>query len=1200
MYLKRLELQGFKSFARKTEFVFGSGITAIVGPNGSGKSNIADAIRWAIGETRMSQLRAKVTEDLIFAGSDGRARLGMAQVTMILDNSDGALPIDYTEVTIVRRAYRDGQNEFLLNGTKVRLRNIVELLGAGGLTRDGYVIIGQGMVDAALTLRPEERRALIDVAAGLRPMQQKRDRALAKLDETQANLTRVYDILTELEPQLKRLERQAERARQRAALARELEAALKTWYAYRWHQEREALARARRQVDAARHALAHQQAEVRRLEARIAKGRQEEEAQSHVLAKLRQQRAELQASYESLRRELAVQQERVSWLTRRQEEVAQEIEALNERRETLLGELQQLEEREAALETRAEELSAQLEGVREEIATREQEASDLRQTLERERHTMLELATQLTSNRRHLKELEQRRERMEQERRMQEQAAAELDQTLQERRQRLEAVRAREAELDAQITTLEREMTRTQERLREETARQEELRRALSAARNQLEALEAQRQALAEMREEQTDGAQAILAARGELGGVIGRLAALIRVPQEYEAAIEAALGPLLHAVVVETARDAYRALEWLRAREGGRATLIPLEMPGAFPESEGESMPRLPDAERPPGAIIGVAADLVSCGARYRALVNRLLSDVVLVSDLKAAFWLRGRLPAPMRIVTLDGVVLEPSGGLTGGGPVPGRLARERAWRELPEKIAEAKWEVAQLQGDAAECNAACSALSKYLAALELRVRDRDRERSRLQGTAAGLQQEIEATEREASWHAEVARERAEELKALDAESTRLRAEIEAQEAESQAKEAHIEALEAQLQTLAFEDLRQELVELEKEQALLEQQREGERQRHAELQRSLEELDAQLASRQQQRREIEFELQQLEAQIAAHSSQETALAERLQALDAEIRPAEQQVEALRRRDRELEEEITRARNELRHAETRLSEAQLELQRLEDRMRALREKIADDVELAAIDPELPRQLMLQLDHEMAPLPTVTEVPQGLEQRIRTLRAQLRNLSGASPELLAEYEATKERYDFLASQAADLEEAAADLRRLAQELTETMAERFQKTFGEVAAAFSEYFTRLFGGGQARLQLVTPEGEQGEAGLEIRVRLPRKRTQSLNMLSGGERALTAVALLFALLRASPTPFCVLDEVDAMLDDANIGRFRAVLEELAEETQFIVITHNRGTIEAAHAIYGISMGETGVSQVLSLRPDDVLAAA
>ena len=1198
MYLKRLELQGFKSFARKTEFIFGPGITAIVGPNGSGKSNIADAIRWAIGETRMSQLRAKVTEDLIFAGSDGRARLGMAQVTMVLDNSDGTLPIDYAEVTIVRRAYRDGQNEFLLNGTKVRLRNIVELLSAGGLTRDGYVIIGQGMVDAALTLRPEERRALIDVAAGLRPMQQKRDRALAKLDETQANLTRVYDVLTELEPRLKRLERQAERARQRAELARELKTALQTWYAYRWHREREAVAQARREVEAARQALAHQQASVRQLEARIATGRQEEESQSQALASLRQQHAELQARYESLRRELAVQQERVSWLTRRREELAQEIEALNGRREAQLGELQQLEARETALETRAGELSAQLEAVRGEIAAREQEASELRQALERERHAMLELTTQLSANRRHLEELKQRRERAEQERRAQEQAAAELRQMLQERQQALEATRAREAQLGAQIAALEEEMIRTQERLREETTRQEELRRALSAARNKLEALEAQRKALAEMREEQADGAQAILAARGKLGGVIGRLASLIRVPQPYEVAIEAALGPLLHAVVVETTRDAQRALEWLRAREGGRATLIPLEAPGVPTTLENERA--LPETQQEPQALIGVAADFVTCSTRYRSLVQRLLGNVLLVSNIEAALRLRERLTLPWRIVTLDGVVLEPSGGLTGGGAVPGRLARERAWRELPEQIAQAKWEVAQLQGDAAECNAACSALSKYLAALELRLRDRERERSRLQGTAAGLRQELEATTREAAWHAEMARERAEEVQALDEEMTRLQADIETQEAERQTKETHIAALEAQLQTLEFEALRHKMVELEKEQALLEQQREGERQRQAELRHELEALDAQLAARQQQRREIELELQQLAADVATHSAQESALAEKLQALEAEIRPAEERVEALRRRDRELEEEIARARSALRQAEVRLSEAQLELQRLEDRMHALREKIADDVELAAIDPDLPRQLMLQLTTEAAPLPTVTELPVGLEERIRTLRAQLRNLSGASPELLAEYEATKERYDFLASQAADLEEAAADLRRLAQELTETMSERFQETFDAVAKAFSEHFTRLFGGGQARLQLLTPEGEQGEAGLEIRVRLPGKRTQSLNMLSGGERALTAVALLFALLQASPTPFCVLDEVDAMLDEANIGRFRTVLEELAEKTQFVVITHNRGTIEAASAIYGISMGEKGVSQALSLRPDEVLEAA
>ncbi|RME43364.1 MAG: chromosome segregation protein SMC, partial [Chloroflexi bacterium] len=441
MYLKRLELQGFKSFARKTEFVFEPGITAIVGPNGSGKSNIADAVRWVLGETRMSQLRAKVTDDLIFAGSDRRARLGMAQVSMTLDNSDGTLPIDYAEVTVERRAYRDGQNEYLINGTKVRLRDIVELLGAGGLTRDAYAIIGQGLVDTALALRPQERRALIDVAAGIRPLQDKRDRALAQLDETRDNLTRVRDIAAEIEPRLRRLQKQAERARQGTEIRRQLAEALKTWYGYQWHAGQQALREARARAVAAQQALAQRRQALSVLEQRIQSRRDREEARIDALSELREQRAELRGRYEAVRRDLAVRRERLALLQRRQQELAHEIADLRAQREAHQRHAREVEATLAQLGERCDQLAVALTSLQSQWAGTQQRRAELQFALEAARQEAFELASTLTDVRNRLTALTERQQALTQEQRAQQEAVADLNAQLESRQAALEAAR---------------------------------------------------------------------------------------------------------------------------------------------------------------------------------------------------------------------------------------------------------------------------------------------------------------------------------------------------------------------------------------------------------------------------------------------------------------------------------------------------------------------------------------------------------------------------------------------------------------------------------------------------------------------------------------------------------------------------------------------------------------------------------------
>ncbi|MFQ5593537.1 MAG: chromosome segregation SMC family protein, partial [Anaerolineae bacterium] len=620
MHLKRLELQGYKSFARKTEFVFERGITAIVGPNGSGKSNIADAVRWVLGETRMSQLRAKVTDDLIFAGSDRRARQGMAQVSMTLDNSDGALPIDYTEVTVERRAYRDGQNEYFINNTKVRLRDIVELLGAGGLTRDAYAIISQGLVDMALSLRPQERRALIDVAAGIRPLQDKRDRALAQLDETHDNLTRVRDITAEIAPRLRRLEKQAERSRQGAQIARQLEETLKTWYGYQWHTGQRALRDSHARAAASRQTLSQRRQALAALEQQIESRRDREEDQVDALSDLHEQRARLRAHYEAVRRDLAVRQERMTLLQRRQQELTQEVADLQALRDEQQRHLIETETALAQLSDRCSQLTAQSESIRHNQAGAQRRQAEYNFALEGTRQKVFDLTSTLADLRNRLTALMERQEDLTRERRSQQQAATDLVTQIDNRQAALGEARRRLERHEQALQQLARDHEATLTSLDAATARLDGLRSRTDAARRRLEGLQARRETLDEMRKTgvgSAAGAHALLSAREEIGGIIGPLASLIHVPAQYETAIAAALGPNLHAVVVETWSDAQRAIQWLQANQAGRATLVVSggagERGSTGAREHGSTGAREHGSGGTQGSI-GVASDFVEC----------------------------------------------------------------------------------------------------------------------------------------------------------------------------------------------------------------------------------------------------------------------------------------------------------------------------------------------------------------------------------------------------------------------------------------------------------------------------------------------------------------------------------------------------------------------------------------------------------
>ncbi|MFN2244436.1 MAG: chromosome segregation protein SMC [Anaerolineae bacterium] len=1190
MRLKHLELQGYKTFASRTGFIFDSGITAVVGPNGSGKSNIADAIRWVLGEQSYRTLRGKRTEDMIFSGSAQRARLGMASASMTFDNADSWLPIEFSEVTITRRAYRSGENEYLLNGSRVRLRDITELLAKSGLARRTYTVIGQGLVDAVLSLRADDRRALFEEAAGITLYQAKRADALSRLEETRSNLLRVNDIINEIAPRLRRLEREAERAEHHALLTRQLEGQLRTWYGYQWRQEQRNLLRTRDALNRREARVIRRRQDLENLDDRVAVLRTRQGQLREQLAAWHKESSELRGQLEEVQRDLAVWRERARLLARRRDEV--------------LAELAELEVQAQALGERIVHAEGEVEGARETLQQKESAAAKAQASLdthEEQRASMagqvadgqsrlLDLATRLGDRRNRLAQLDERRNSLAQERDEHRSVIAELEAAAGELRSRIQGLEAEQTRLQSENAALEAEAAQVEETRRKTEEQQDELRGSLAEAQRILERLQARHDSLTRLRQEGEGlhaGVRSLVQSSHKLPGIIGTVVQLLQVPAEYEVAIEVALGGHLQDLVVASWADAEKAIAFLREGRRGRATLLPLDTVRPVQRLE---LPEVP-------GLVGVAADLVQAEGRLAPVVEMLLGRTFVTVDLKAARRAFEQFKGGFQIVTLAGEVLRSSGSVTGGqgqSQAQGQvLAREREWRELPGQIAGNQRHCQEIQDTLDKAVALGEETRTQLAALAARARELDTALDQAASGRRDLERDAEGLAAQRTWRLGMVSQLDREAGELDGAERSFREELERLSAEKDRVEGEIAAAQAELDGLRGEALYQRLSEARTAEAIARGRWENRQAALDSLRQGESQLKTQIEAKRQRVTELDAEQSSLSQQIGSQASRERVILGWLSSLAHKVDPAEEEVASLEGEREELEMEEGSLRSYLREAESGYSEALLAHNRQEDRLERLRRQIMDDFGLVDMEPTegLAEQRPLPMGELVSYLPMVEILPEGLEDDIHQIKAQLRRMGAVNPGAPDEYSEVLDRYTFLTTQATDLEEAATSLREVIAELDDLMRREFLATFELVAARFRENFTQLFGGGTARLILTDTE-DVSLTGVDIVARPPGKRQQTLALLSGGERSLTAVALIFALLEVSPPPFCVLDEVDAMLDEANVKRFRDALQSLSESTQFIVITHNRGTIQAADTIYGVSMGNDSVSQVVSLR--------
>lgn len=1191
--LKSLELHGYKTFANRTVFEFADTVTAVVGPNGSGKSNIADSLRWVLGEQSYSLLRGKKTEDMIFAGSESRTRAGMASATITFDNSSDWLPIDFSEVAITRRAYRDGSNEYLINGQRVRLKDVSELLARSGLAERTYTVIGQGLVDAALSLKADERRRLFEEAAGIGLHRARREEAIRRLDTTRRNLDRVQDILAELKPRLNSLERQARRAIDYDHLRADLNLLLREWYGYHWRLAQHELAEVQNAIEKHEVRLEKARTETGAVEAQSADVRRQLLERRTELSGYHKQLSGLHAQREALGRELAVLAERLDALKNQEKEI--DTEALRQNEELLIAEqaVSSAEKRIETLQDELDEASRRREEHQASLAFRLEERREIEQRIQTHRQELGKMNTRLGQLQAYQEETRLAGRRAEKLLADAETGLAKIELDRQEAESgykragelTLKTINALRAAEEAAAEQLRKVETAEAERRQVEVERSTRL-ADLARVRARREVLDQAERSLSGY----AVGARRLLqAARdGSLQGR-GALSAYIQAPPELETAIAAVLGEFLDALVIEG--DPEAALDLLQSG-AGRGALLPvtslnLGVRGAEPSSSD-------------GDWIGVAASMVKYPAELRSAVEILLGRVWVVRDRAAARRLLEKLPVDGRMVTLDGVIFYAGGPISAGrAETSGNssLGRNRERRDLSAETGRLEDAVHELETRLSTMDASLvdnrQEFGRRSAAVE-ECRRNLREAQRAEETARSA---LLAAERQAAWELEQRQRLQVDLDRSRAETLKLNAERGELETRLADRRSLLTDESRRLELLALDEMQTQVAHWNTRLAVAERALDDARLQLEERQERYNRLTRSAAAYGERRQVLDAGQTEIHTRMNQLRSENDLVAAGLHALNLQIEPAEADVERMEAESEALQRLETEARQGLSIADHIHSQTRITLARRQETVQSLQRRIEEDFGLVAFEYEekVSGQTPLPLDGMVEQLPVVKRLSPDVEENIKRQRAQLRRLGAINPEAQAEYTEVKERFEFLTAQVGDLHAAEEDIREVIVELDGVMQREFRRTFEAVAEEFHVSFTRLFGGGSARLLLTDPD-DLNETGIEIQARLPGRRAQGLALLSGGERSLTAVALVFSLLKVSPTPFCVLDEVDAMLDEVNVGRFRELLRELAQTTQFVIITHNRNTVQAADVIYGVTMGRDSASQVLSLKLDEV----
>ena len=1178
MYLKRIEMQGFKSFADKTVLEFKPGITTVIGPNGSGKSNISDAIRWVLGEQSMKSLRGAKSEDIIFAGTQARKSLGFAEVSIVIDNNDNKLPIEYSEVTVTRKIYRSGETGYFINKVPCRLKDILELFMDTGIGKDGYSIIGQGKIDEILSNKSEDRRHIFEEAAGIVKYRTRKQESEKKLEQTKLNLLRINDILAEIEANIEPLKLQSDKAKQFLDLREELKSIEVGLFIYNINTYKEKLEQLVKDEDII---ASQKEAEDSKMEALQASKEELRQVVDDITAQIENMQNigfESSNKIEKINSEIGISNERIQNNNANKQRLETEILEVKSRIEELKEEQKQKLEKKTNLTSNKEkfekelaEKEAELAELSKKLSAKELEIEGKKQIVQDNIDKKYELAAEINTQDVNYENLEKRKKQLKNEI---DSVISELDSTRYGKNEISKGFYDIESKRNIAVEKLEKSVQAKEQNMQKLKQYEDEISKLTYTQRMK----QARHQFLIETEKEKegyNKTVKSLLVACDKDSnlnkGIHGVLANLISVEKEYETAIEMCLGQALQNVVTSTEQDAKKMIEYLRSNSLGRASFLPIA------SVQGKKLDKLTKMD----GVIGIASDLVKSKKEYEQIILSLLGRTVVVEDMDTAIALAKKDKYSFRIVTLKGDIISSSGSISGGSvqtKTVNILGRSREIEDLEKELKKLEKQIADKTAEKEEYASSIGDSIEETAKLEKEL------------------QEIEiiyATEKQKMVAVE------ENITRLENRLAKLKEEVTQTEKQKEENRLLKEQKETKIQTLT--------------------------QQIEELNKVIEEFALNNKDNQKYIDDLNFDITNLKISVTSFDESESSIEEMVERISQDIKNNEQSIEnknqnilAINEENTKLEQTITeynaqieQIKQEVTNSGTKVEElkqeriakneklvnTENEIQSQFSTLESLKEQIIKlDVKKTKLEQDL-QQVVESLWNEYELTPNSTEEYQKpnnvatAQKQVNSLRNKIKDLGSINIDSIEEYKKTKERYDFMSEQRLDLENTASKLRKIIGDMTTTMQNQFKEKFELINKNFNEVFTELFNGGKAELILENEENIL-ECGIDIRVQPPGKKLQNMMLLSGGEKAFTAIALLFAILKINPAPFCILDEIEAALDDVNVYRFAEYLKKFCKQTQFLVITHRKGTMEAGDSVYGVTMEENGISKLLSIK--------
>ena len=1179
MYLKRLEMQGFKSFADKTVLEFMPGITSVIGPNGSGKSNISDAIRWILGEQSMKSLRGSKTQDIIFAGTQNRKSLGFAEASLIFDNTDGTLPIEYSEVTVTRKIYRSGETGYYINKVPCRLKDIVELFMDTGIGRDGYSIIGQGKIDEILSNKSEDRRHIFEEAAGIVKYRARKEETEKKLEQTKLNLLRINDILSEIESNLEPLQMQSDKAKKYLNLKEELKNIEVGLFLYNIEKYKQSLEELSNDEEIMKSTLNQEEGKLEKIKILKEELKDKIDEITTQIEKLQNIGFESQKEIEKLNSNINVAETKIQNNIENVERNKNEITELEEKINNLKQEIEQkqtrkdnLKQNKEKFENELKEKEEELQKLTEKLSSKELEIEKLKKQVEENTDKKYELQSEISMQTANFENLTQRQKQVKQEI---SNNVSELDRA----RMKKEDISKEFYEIEAERNQILKQIEDIDTQKQEVNNKIKEFDLQIVNSTNDMRMKQSRHNFLVETEKEKEGYVKSVKSLLldcekiKELGkGMHGVLANIISVPSEYETAIEMCLGMSLQNIVTDTEEDAKRLIEHLRKNNLGRVSFLPIT------SVKGKKLENIKGKKN---GVVGIASDLVSFDRKYEQIILNLLGRTVVVDNMQNAINIAKENNYSFRIITVEGDIINPSGAITGGSVAKKTvniLGRSREIESLEKEIKKIKSKIEKLEKEKEEYINSSEVIIEQVQGLEKQLQETDITYATGKQRVSSIDENIQTIQK-----------RIEKLKEESSKIEEKQKEIQTQKQENEKQIEHMKEQNEEDQKIIdeFSNSNKESLEYIDN-----------------LNLDITNLKISVSSFNESEVSIQEMTDMLKTEIETHTKNkenknkqiENAKEENIQ-LKAEIENTKQEIEKVKEQVANSGENIEKLKQERIQKNEKLTEKETEQTSEFKTIEDLKAQITKlEVKKTKTEEDI-TDIINKMWEEYQLTPNNVkdyQKPENIaltQRKVNELRTDIRELGSVNVDSIEEYKNLKERYDFMCEQRLDLENTMSKLRKIIQEMLETMKQQFKEKFEIINKNFGEVFKELFGGGMAEVSL-TDEENILECGIDITVQPPGKKLQNMTLLSGGEKAFTAIALLFAILKINPAPFCVLDEIEAALDDVNVYRYAEYLKKFSKETQFLIITHRKGTMEAADTVYGVTMEEKGISKLLSMK--------